>query len=160
MKFPGNWVKCAYTQKHCFLLCCNVVVVVVFFFIKCSFFSLFLNLHDMSGAYTLGVRYFQLNYSAAKKLYKFLASCSSSSSFRPTTKSQMSCLIKRIKSHGTTRHLALRFLLRSSQKRLWYKTTWDDALWNSLRCFALFVRWVELLITSRDGHISWNHMVD
>lgn len=60
MKFLGNWVKCAYTQKHCFF------IFLFPFFIKCIFLcnSLFLNLHDMSvNSYDI----FQLNYSTTTR---------------------------------------------------------------------------------------------
>jgi uncharacterized membrane protein YhdT len=40
MKFLGNWVKCAYTQKHCFSLV--VFMQFLFHFIKCISFPLLL----------------------------------------------------------------------------------------------------------------------
>lgn len=45
MKFPGNWVKCAYTQKHCFFFlcccCCSVFLSFPFFYHQMHFFVMF-----------------------------------------------------------------------------------------------------------------------
>lgn len=67
-------------------------------FIKCSFLSSFLNLHDMSGCIYTPRTIFSIKLFTSKKLYKFLAPLA----FLFPLESQMSCLIKRIKSHGTT----------------------------------------------------------
>lgn len=92
MKFLGNWVKCAYTQKHCFALAivlCLMQRRLRFYQMQLFCTTLYsLNLHDMSGAL---VRYFQLNYSTAEKKIAW------NFSFFLRWKFQMSCLIKRIK---------------------------------------------------------------
>lgn len=45
MKFLGNWVKCAYTQKHCF----SLVVFMQFFFQFSSLFISFYQMHFFSS---------------------------------------------------------------------------------------------------------------